>query len=300
MPAQSPSERLLSRWQGTSLMLFLACLFAANHIAARLAFGDGATPLVAVISRATATALVVALYLRYSNISCNIDPIYRKDIILGGVLMSVQGYCLYSAVARIPVGIALLIFDMFPLIFTLLAWFYRLEAPSWRTLFTLLTALLGLSIALGILDSASSAQTESWMSGILYALGSSFAFALVLLRNETKLKNMDTRVRTVRYMLIVSLLSIVAGFFQPQLLGYPSSAKGWISLVALCVLYGTAITGLFMTLPRLGQASSSGLLNFEPIAALLMAWMVLDQPMTASQMGGALIVVGAVLYLGRR
>jgi drug/metabolite transporter (DMT)-like permease len=38
-------------------------------------------------------------------------------------------------------------------------------------------------------------------------------------------------------------------------------------------------------------------LNVEPIAAMLMAWIVLGQAMNATQVLGVFVVVGAVIYL---
>ena len=49
-----------------------------------------------------------------------------------------------------------------------------------------------------------------------------------------------------------------------------------------------------MLLPRLSAASDAVALNFEPIALLFLAWVVLDQAVTPLQMLGALIVIGAI------
>jgi drug/metabolite transporter (DMT)-like permease len=51
-------------------------------------------------------------------------------------------------------------------------------------------------------------------------------------------------------------------------------------------------------LPRLGAVSNSALLNFEPIAALVLSYMVLGQSVAPLQIVGALIVVSAIVSLG--
>jgi drug/metabolite transporter (DMT)-like permease len=68
----------------------------------------------------------------------------------------------------------------------------------------------------------------------------------------------------------------------------------------LTLLYGTAFTAVFTLLPKLGAVSNSPILNVEPVAALLLAWAVLGQAVSALQFAGALIVVGAVMALGLR
>jgi drug/metabolite transporter (DMT)-like permease len=50
-----------------------------------------------------------------------------------------------------------------------------------------------------------------------------------------------------------------------------------VGLAALTLLYGTAITIMFTVLPRLGVVGNSAIMNVEPVAALVLAWGVLDQ-----------------------
>jgi drug/metabolite transporter (DMT)-like permease len=52
--------------------------------------------------------------------------------------------------------------------------------------------------------------------------------------------------------------------------------------------------------PRLASPSNTAALNFEPIAALAMGWLILGQGMAPRQLVGALIVVGAVIIIGAR
>lgn len=66
------------------------------------------------------------------------------------------------------------------------------------------------------------------------------------------------------------------------------------------MLYGTAFTVMFVLLPRLGVVGNSPILNVEPVAALLLAWALLDQRIAPVQWAGALLVVGAVMSLGLR
>jgi drug/metabolite transporter (DMT)-like permease len=57
---------------------------------------------------------------------------------------------------------------------------------------------------------------------------------------------------------------------------------------------------LFTLLPKLGVVGNSPILNVEPVAALGMAWLILDQAVAPVQLLGALLVVGTVMALGLR
>ncbi len=78
------------------------------------------------------------------------------------------------------------------------------------------------------------------------------------------------------------------------------ATAGWWGLALLTLLYGTGITILFTVLPRLGVVGNSAVMNVEPVFALVLAWLILGQAIAPVQVVGALIVVGAVIWLGMR
>jgi drug/metabolite transporter (DMT)-like permease len=99
-------------------------------------------------------------------------------------------------------------------------------------------------------------------------------------------------------MMGVTAALTLAGGAAAGALRLPADPGGWAALALLTLLYGTAITSLFVVMPRLAGASSTVALNFEPIAALGMAWAVLGQAVAPLQALGALVVVGAIVWLG--
>src|SRR5690606_40608247 len=104
----------------------------------------------AVAVRSLGTALFVLVLLRVSRVSLRIPgPTLRRGLLIG-VLVSVQSFCLYSAVARIPVALALLAFNTFPIMLGLVSWLAGGERPARRTLIAMPIALAGLALALDI------------------------------------------------------------------------------------------------------------------------------------------------------
>ena len=80
----------------------------------------------------------------------------------------------------------------------------------------------------------------------------------------------------------------------------PKPQAGCGGLDGLTVLYGTAFTLMFSLLPRLGVVGNSAIMNVEPVFALALAWLLLDQSIAPVQILGALIVVTTVIALGLR
>jgi drug/metabolite transporter (DMT)-like permease len=121
----------------------------------------------------------------------------------------------------------------------------------------------------------------------------------VLVLAQHEVAALDGRLRSAVTMSIVGVLALAGALAQGGL-HWPNATAGWWGLAALSLLYGTAFTIVFTLLPRLGVVGSSPILNVEPVAALLMAWWVLEQTIAPVQLAGALLVVGAVIALGLR
>jgi len=292
---------ILSPRIGIPLLMALATLFAANHIAARLAFDHGTSIAAAVAVRSGVTALAMVALLRAHGQSLALPRATLRRGLGIGVLVAVQSYCLYQAVAIIPVALALLAFNTHPMLFVTLSWAAGGHNPGRRALVAMPLALIGLVLALDILGTVQ-AMEGRWAeigAGVSWALGAAASFATAMFLTTRFLQDVDGRLRTLLTMgttaVIVGAAGAIAGGLQ-----LPQDAVGWTGLALLTVLYGSAITSIFTVVPRLASPSNTAALNFEPIAALALGWAILGQGMAPRQMVGALVVVGAVILIGTK
>lgn len=268
----------------------IAVTFGANHIAARIAFDHGASVVTGVFTRSLFTAAAVFALLRLQAVPLALPrPLLVRAALIGAVL-AVQSYCLYSAVAQIPVALALLAFNTFPMMLSLMTWMAGRGRPSRRAAIAMPVALIGLSIALDVWGSPVG-------PGVLWALAAGLAFATALFLTELWLEQVDGRLRSALTMatiaLIVGVIGGLAGAFHA-----PASTAGWLGLALLSVFYGLAITSVFVILPRMGSANYAVVLNFESISLLFLAWAILGQVIAPLQVLGAFIVVAAIASLG--
>jgi drug/metabolite transporter (DMT)-like permease len=287
------------RWLSIALLLLIATTFGSNHIAARVAFDHGVNVTTAVAARSVGAALFVGALLLASRVPLALAAKTRWRAVAVGVLIAVQSYCLYSAIALIPVALALLAFNTFPMMFSLISWAADGERPGRRALIAMPLALVGLALALDVLG-ASGDIAGRWAeigAGVGYALAAAVSFAAALYLTSRWLKDVDGRLRTLLTMGTVALLMLAAGALAGNL-APPSNPGAWLGLALLILFYGTAFTALFVLLPRLDALNNSAALNFEPIAVLFLAWPILGQSVAPRQILGALIVVGAVVALG--
>jgi drug/metabolite transporter (DMT)-like permease len=295
------SQRLSLAAFGT--LLLIALMMGANHVAARLAFDHGLDVLTAVAVRSGVTALVVGAIVWLQAVPRALGARQKRALPAIGALIALQSFCLYSSVARLPVALALLAFNTYPLATALWARVLYRHRPERRLLIAMPLLLAGLALALDVFGATSglgaAGQWSRIGAGVAFALGASASFGLALVVTQHEAGGLDGRVRTVATMAIVGVLAL-AGVGVQGGFHWPQAAPGWWGLVLLTALYGTAFTIMFTVLPRLGVVGNSAIMNVEPVFALGLAWAFLGQAIAPVQVAGALAVVAVVVWLGLR
>lgn len=284
-------------------LLLIAFMMGANHVAARTAFNHGLDVVTAVTVRSVITASVVALILWQQKVAFRVLPAQRKYLGAVGLLIAVQSVCLYSAVARLPVALALLAFNTYPLTTALWARILYGHRPERAVLWAMPVMMVGLALALDVLGAASGlGAARQWAeigAGVAFALAASATFGLALVLTQHETVGVDGRLRTFTTMATVGVLAasvaLTQGGFQ-----WPQAVPGWWGLAMLTFLYGTAFTIMFTVLPKLGVVGNSAIMNVEPIFALVLAWALLGQAIAPMQLLGAAVVVATVVWLGLR
>ncbi|TAG79700.1 MAG: DMT family transporter [Betaproteobacteria bacterium] len=303
-----PGSRVLSGIAFASLLL-IAVLMGANHVAARVGFNHGLDVASAVVARSLVTASLLFVLIRFSAVSMRFDARQRRFVPLVGLLIGIQSLCLYSAVARIPVALALLAFNTYPLWTALADWLFYRRKPERATLIAMPMILVGLALALDVFGAASGlgakAQWQQIGVGVAFATVAAAMFGGALVFTQHELSSLDPRVRTACTLALASVIALIAGSVNlfgsvHGGFGLPNSTTGWIGLALLTLLYGTGFTLMFTVLPKLGVAGNSAIMNVEPVFALTLAWLFLQQAIAPIQVVGALIVVATVVALGLR
>ena len=298
MPAPLLPERL-PRHFAVLLLMTMATLFAANHVAARLAFDNGTGLLLAVLMRSGVACLILLTLVTTQNKRLWLPPGTWPWQLVAGLMIAIQSISVYSAVARLPVVIALLLINTFPIQLALLNWALGGSRPSLRSCMMMGIILIGLLVVLDIPSWIANADTmgPEWLTGIGFGLGAAFSMSCALWVTEHRLAGVGSTLRSLLTMQTVFVAMIMAGLLGalPGGMHLPDNGTGWIGLTSLAVLYGSAFSIMFIFVPRLDMARNAPVMNFEPVAALLLGYIVLGQTVSTSQlMGGALVVSGII------
>jgi len=298
----NPTPKAISGTAFATLLL-IALMMGANHMAARIAFNHGVDVATAVLVRSSVTALVIITILAVQGVRVRFTSRHKRMLPAVGLLVGVQSLCLYSAVARLPVALALLAFNTYPLMTALWARVLYRQRPERALLIAMPIILVGLALALDVLGAASGlGAAGQWArigAGVAFALTAAGTFGLALVITQHEAADVDGRVRTATTMTIAGLVALATVGLQGGF-HLPDAPAGWGGLATLTFLYGTAFTIMFTVLPKLGVVGNSAIMNVEPVFALILAWLILGQAIAPIQVGGALIVVGTVMVLGTR
>ncbi|KPY74354.1 Uncharacterized protein ALO45_00941 [Pseudomonas syringae pv. syringae] len=292
---------LFPRHIAVLILALLACSFAGNHIAARIAFDHDTGLLLAILCRSGGTLLVLTSLVLWQRERLSLPASTWRWQLLLGLLIATQSFCIYSAVARIPVALALLVVNVSPILLALLTWALGGARPTRRAAGLMGLILFGLTLALDVpqrLSNPGSSEPQ-WLEGVAYASTAAVVFAFALWITDNKLAGMRGSVRSMLTMAVVFVVAAIAGSsgVLPGGVGLPTSSVGWTALASLVVLYGLGFSLLFICMARLDIARHAPVMNIEPVASLLFGWLILDQLLSSGQVVGGLIVVSGIVLL---
>jgi drug/metabolite transporter (DMT)-like permease len=283
-----------------------ATLFAVNGTVAKVILESGLSSLRLAQVRSTgalAGLAVVALVFARSRLRVG------KGELLFLAVFGVAGLALiqllyFLSIHRLPIGIALLIQYLAPLLVALWARYVRREPVRRRVWLALGLALTGLALVVQIW---SGVTLDGW--GVSAALAGAVAFAAYILMAERAVGRRDPISLSLFGFLFASLFwaivqpwwSFPFGLVEAEvsLLGNVAgrTLPVW-SLIAWLVVLGTIVPfGLVVGALRHIPATRVGIVAMlEPVVAAIVAFAWLDEALTTAQLlGGGVVLAGILL-----
>ena len=251
-----------------------------------LAQGAGADPLTVVTLRTLGTVALFLVWFRIAGVPLVLPPRERAIAIALGIPLCINNYLLNLAIAEIPVPLVVLLFYLWPAITTAVSWITGRERFGWMRLAGLVVAFLGVALTLN------ADFTAAQMKGVWLALGGAVAWSVTFLLTTRFSQGRDTRPITFHMTAAAAAVFAVASFFHGIRL--PESAPGWAGILGVPFFYAFAMIGLFTATQRLGPMRVGFYMNFEPIAAVILAALILGQRLEPVQLAGGALVVAAL------
>jgi drug/metabolite transporter (DMT)-like permease len=213
----------------------------------------------------------------------------QRWIALGvGVLFAGIVFGLFKAIELATVPVAVLSYFVYPLLTGIIGSLIGIDKLGWRGATAAIMAFCGLALIVGAQPGAVA------LSGIAFALGAACLRTAVLLISRAALAGADTRLLTW-----YSQLSSTAVFVVFSLATWnwhaPQTGTGWFALLVVSVSVTIAVLTLFISINRIGPFRSALIMNLEPLLATILSAALLGEFMTAWQILGGAIMLGALV-----
>ena len=291
---------------GYAMVLAATTLWGINGSFAKAALSSGLSSLRLTEVRSTGAALILVAALAIVRPrSLRITRGELPFLLLFGVVGLAFVQLLYFiAIHRLEIGVALLIQYVAPVLIALYARLVFKEPVRRRVWAALILALAGLSL---VVDLWSGVALNGL--GVVAALASAVTFALYILLAENAVKRRDpVSLLALGFTFAAIFWAIVQPWwsFPTEYLNDRVSLDGalfdatlpvWVLLLGV-VLVGTIVPFLLLlvALRHLSATRAGVTAMFEPVAGALVAYALLGESLTATQLiGGAIVLAGILL-----
>ena len=276
-------------------IVLTATIFALGSTVIRFAYDAGAGTLTIVMVRNIISVVALFLLIRALNVPLRFVRREWWAAPLIGAVMAAYSGAYYMAITTMPVVLAVLTFYTYPLITGVFLWLTGEERFGLAGFAALILAFIGLVLALDV----SGANFD--LAGTLWALAGAVGFSAVLILSAHLLpKRTDTRPRTLLMLGTASLVAILAVAVSGEV-WFPQTSVGWVGLIGSALCYTTAMTSVLFAASVLGATRVALVMNVEPIASLVLTYLILGERLRPFQLGGVALVVASIfLFRPRR
>lgn len=273
---------------GFACAVLAALCFSGNTIAARLAYGEGTNPLTYVSFRSLLACVFVVAVIALTRGTVALPPRQRLHALALGTMLGFYSFCLLSSIEYIPVALSTVIFYTFPLLVSAYMWTTGRERPTALSAAALVVAAAGIVLALDIGGGAVD------IVGVAFAATAAFGVGSLVVLNSRLVGSGDSRPVTAHMMASAAAVCFAATFLFDDF-ALPSGASGWAQFAIGTSFYAIAAIAWFGAISFIGPVPASLTMNLDPVATVLLGFLILGQDLARWQVVGIVLVIGAIL-----
>lgn len=274
-------------WMGAGMAIVAATLLSATSVSAVVSYGGGANPFAVMVVRFVGAVVVLYGLLRLTGAPVRLPTRARNIAFAVGIAQAAQSWFLYTALDHIPVGLAMIIFYIFPLLVGALASAIGQESMTRSLVAGLVIAFVGLAFIFNVSGDGLN------LAGAGAAIGAAVSWTLVVVFGTRLAGGGDSRPVTL-HIQISALICVILSLVLVGELNLPATSAGWTGYLLIPVLYGLGVTSFFVATSMIGSVRTSLVMNYEAVSAAMLGYLVLGQTLAPLQLVGGAIVIAAV------
>lgn len=289
------NAQLRNRITGYTAGIIAGISYGMNPLFGKELLAGGAPVSSVLFFRYLFATIFMAVLMMAKRESFATDRSQRLTLLILGVLFSCSSLFLFDAYNYIPAGLATTVVYLYP-VFTALIMLFLKVKPSRQVWISIMATLVGVFILMDPLKSAAFNLTGAILAG-LSAL--SYAGYLVIVNQSGKMKNLSAHTITFYALATGTLIFLVQHLAEGgEFLQGISGKRDWLDLLGLgLVPTMVSLLALAMATKSIGPTKTAVLGVFEPITAIAIGTVAFGEPFTANVAVGAVICIGAIVFM---
>jgi drug/metabolite transporter (DMT)-like permease len=271
-----------------ALALTAAIAFALTSNSARIAYHSGSNPLTVAAVRFLLPTAVLAVWLLRRGVPLKMTLRQRWVAVALGIVTAVYAWALLTAIAVIPVALAILVFYLFPFIATVILAVCGWEKLVWQTIAGIALAFAGLALVLQPLEH------DLNFGGVVLALVGALGVAVVIAVSSRIFGGGDSRGVTLHIAAVAAAVLIAICTARGEF-ALPRTGFGWLGFIGASVSYAFALIAFFIAISMIGPVRVSLLSYAEPVAAAGLGVALLGEKLAPLQIVGIAIIIIALV-----
>lgn len=278
------------------MVLLGGTLYGTMSSFVKKSYADGFTAAEISFWQAFVAAIILAVCTAISSKGSS-DKLHRNEILplmLTGSAIGLTNFLYYKSVQFIPASLAIILLMQFTWFSMLIEWLFLHRRPTRAEFIAVSAILVGTVMASGIMSIDSCSYS---IMGIGLALLSSFTYGAYIVANGQCGHNVRWEAKSMAIMLGSSIT--IFAINAPRIIeGEYVNGEFALWIMLLAVAGTTVPTALFAAgIPKIGAPLSSILMTVELPVAVICAWLILGENMTAVQIAGVVLLLTAIVVM---
>lgn len=288
----SESSSAAPRGLGLAAITAAAALWAVAATVARTLFEDGVPPVELAASRAWIAFAGLALFRPWRNPGSG--QLARSRLISLGIAIALVNGVYYIAIQRLDVAVAIVLEYTAPALVVMWVAIRNRKVPNPEILAAVVAAVLGVAMISEVFSADLSGLDAVGLSA---GIASAFFFATYTLLSEQANESYGAVGAMFRAFAVTSVVWLGVQATR----GWPAELLEASNLlrVAYVGVFGTIVPFLLYVwgIGHVRSERASIAATIEPVIAAVIAWLWLNQELSAMQIGGGLLVLGALIAM---
>lgn len=229
----------------------------------------------------------------------NVVKASRKNItqlMAAGTSMGFTSLFYYLAVRYIPVSIGIVLLMQTVWMGVLLEWFLDGKAPSLQKIIAVFVVLIGTALAINIFAINFDDPDTNWPMGLMWGILAAASFTTTMFTSNRIALNVSTAQRSL---FMLSGGAIIVFTFALITQNTPFNMEIFAKWGIILALFGTIIPPMLLNagFPHTGLGLGSIVASLELPVSVLMAYILLNEPVNALQWAGILLIIFAIVIM---